>query len=114
MGKRDLLFAAMILGGTAALASSLAPPRVRPSAGAGRPAPERPGIVSSVDQAHRDQWNKQRLSPAPKAPDLALMRRISLALTGTIPSLEEIRQFESRPPDNRLSTWLDQALLDRR
>jgi Protein of unknown function (DUF1549)/Protein of unknown function (DUF1553) len=115
MGKRDLMFAALILGGTAALASSLAPPRFRASAGAKKPVvAERPAVVDRVDQALGDRWDEQGLTPAPKATDLARMRRISLALTGTIPSLEEIRRFETRPPDARLSRWLDEVLLDRR
>jgi hypothetical protein len=37
-----------------------------------------------------------------------------LALTGTIPSLEEIRQFEQVPPESRISAWLDHLLHDRR
>ena len=42
------------------------------------------------------------------------MRRLSLALTGTVPSLEEIRRFESRPEGRRVSAWLDDVLADRR
>lgn len=33
---------------------------------------------------------------------------------GTIPSLEEIRQFESRPEGERLTWWIDHVLQDRR
>ena len=42
------------------------------------------------------------------------MRRLSLALTGSIPSLEEIRTFEARPVDGRLDWWLEILLQDRR
>ena len=42
------------------------------------------------------------------------MRRLSLALTGTIPSLEEIRRFEARPAGDRVRPWLDGLLRDRR
>ena len=42
------------------------------------------------------------------------MRRLSLALTGSIPSLEEIRQFEARPAEGRIDRWLDDLLHDRR
>ena len=42
------------------------------------------------------------------------MRRLSLALTGTIPSLEEIRRFEARPAEVGSRRWLDDLLRDRR
>ena len=42
------------------------------------------------------------------------MRRLSLALCGTVPSLEEIRRFEARPKDTRVTEWLDTLLRDRR
>lgn len=43
-----------------------------------------------------------------------MLRRLSLALVGSTPSLEEIRQFEARPADDRLETWLESLLRDRR
>ncbi len=52
--------------------------------------------------------------PAEPAPELIVARRISLALTGTIPSLEEIRRFESWPKAERLDRWLAERLADRR
>ena len=42
------------------------------------------------------------------------MRRLTLALCGTIPSLEEIRQFEARPPRQRLEGFVSDLLRDRR
>jgi hypothetical protein len=45
---------------------------------------------------------------------LTVARRISLGLTGTIPSLEEIRQFESWPDGGRVERWLRETLADRR
>jgi hypothetical protein len=42
------------------------------------------------------------------------MRRLSLALLGSIPALEEIRRFESRPAGTRVDAWLDELLHDRR
>ncbi len=42
------------------------------------------------------------------------MRRLSLSLCGTIPSLEEIRRFASRPASRRIDAWLDDLLHDRR
>ena len=42
------------------------------------------------------------------------MRRLSLALTGSVPSLEEIRRFEARPEGRGSTAWLDDLLRDRR
>jgi Protein of unknown function (DUF1549)/Protein of unknown function (DUF1553) len=114
MGKRDLLFASILLGGAAALASSFGPLRVKVSADAKRQAVETPGVVARVDAEFRRRWSEQGLSPSPRASDLAVIRRVSLALTGTIPSLEEIRQIEAGPPENRVSRWIDTLLRDRR
>ncbi len=49
-----------------------------------------------------------------RADDLAIIRRLSLALTGTIPSLEEIRLLEAQPEPQRIVWWLDGLLADRR
>lgn len=48
------------------------------------------------------------------APFLDWARRLSLGLTGTIPSLEEIRQLELQPVANREAWWIDHLLEDRR
>ena len=42
------------------------------------------------------------------------MRRLSLVLCGSVPSLEEIRRFEARPKEERIEAWLDDLLRDRR
>ena len=63
--------------------------------------------MKAVDDSFRKQWSAAKMTPAAPAGDLALMRRLSLALCGTVPSLEEIRRFEARPKDTRVSEWLD-------
>jgi hypothetical protein len=54
------------------------------------------------------------LQPAPLADDLTLARRLSLALTGSVPSLEEIRAFEAQPAATRMEWWMNRLLADRR
>src|SRR5262249_10848150 len=71
-------------------------------------------VVGAINQAFARQWMEQQVTPAPRAPDLALARRLSLALTGSIPSLEGIRQLTAEKGDARLQTWLDGLLQDRR
>ena len=53
-------------------------------------------------------------TPAPRAPELAVARRLSLALVGSIPSLQEIRQFEGYRGEQRLQWWVVGLLQDRR
>src|SRR4051812_24273000 len=76
--------------------------------------PERPDVVGRVDAEFRRSWSERGIDPAPPAADLAVMRRLSLALTGTVPSLEEIRRFEARPAEARIEARLDELLRDRR
>lgn len=119
MGIRDLLFVSLIVGAGAALGASLYPPRIAP-----RPS-DRPSLrqwddaqakdtLERVNQSFRDQWNESGLSPAPRAPELAVIRRLSLALTGSIPSLQEIRRLESIPEGERIHDYAERLLLDRR
>ena len=42
------------------------------------------------------------------------MRRLALALTGSVPSLEEVRRFEADRSGDRVNIWLDELLKDRR
>jgi hypothetical protein len=67
-----------------------------------------------VDESFRQEWAKRGISPAAHANDLAVARRLSLALTGSVPSLEEIRQFEAQPEGARLDGWANHLLHDRR
>ncbi|HZL91065.1 MAG TPA: DUF1549 domain-containing protein [Pirellulaceae bacterium] len=71
-------------------------------------------VVAKINQEFRDHWREKGLSPAARADDLAIARRLSLALTGTIPSLEEIRELEKVRPADRVNWWLAHLLEDRR
>ncbi|MCB1230646.1 MAG: DUF1549 domain-containing protein [Verrucomicrobiae bacterium] len=70
--------------------------------------------AQAVDHAFAEAWAAAGLEPAPLADDLTIARRLSLALTGTIPSLEEIRALESQPGEERLDWWLTRLLDDPR
>lgn len=59
-------------------------------------------------------WQEQGVAHAPPADDLTLARRLSLGLTGTVPSLEEIRALEAVSPAERLEWWTSRLLEDRR
>jgi len=71
-------------------------------------------VVEEVDRAFREQWHASHVEPVAPASDLLIARRLSLALTGTVPSLEEIRALEKIPEADRLSWWLEHLFADRR
>jgi hypothetical protein len=118
MWRRNLLFLGLLGGGIVALGAGLMPPRqpkplTRFDARAYQ-APDVVAVVRRVDASFRHAWTEQKLQLAPTATDLLVARRLALGLMGTIPSLEEIRQFEYLPEDQRLPWWIDHILQDRR
>lgn len=120
MGRRDLLFVSLIFGGIAALCGNLFPERVpvatvtAETAPPSGPAAAVPPVVADIDRKFREQWSTAKIEPAKRASNLEIARRLSLALTGTIPSLQEIRQLEARPADQQMSLWLERIFHDRR
>jgi hypothetical protein len=70
--------------------------------------------VDRLNAAFEQIWNSAGLEPTTAADDLTILRRLSIALHGTIPSLEEIRQFEAEPAKGRLDRWCEEMLADRR
>lgn len=115
---RNLFFIGLVLAGAVGLKALLYPP---PVPGRGRHfdaarlrASDFPPTVTAVNAAFREEWTAKGLKPAPAAAPLAVARRLSLALTGTIPSLQEIRQFEAYQGEERLQWWLEGLLRDRR
>jgi hypothetical protein len=69
-----------------------------------------------VDNAFETDWQEHGLNvqTAARADDLTIARRLSLGLMGTLPSLQEIREFESQPSDLRIQWWVSHLLEDRR
>jgi len=71
-------------------------------------------VAQGVDAGFARSWAQQQLQPTPKTDDLTLVRRLSLALTGSIPSLQEIRLLESLKGADVPQWWLSHLLSDRR
>ncbi|HUS40958.1 MAG TPA: DUF1549 domain-containing protein, partial [Pirellulales bacterium] len=67
-----------------------------------------------MNREFQQDWLETDLSPTDKAPALIVCRRLSLALTGTVPSLEEIRAIELQSDDNQIQWWLSRLFEDRR
>jgi hypothetical protein len=115
---KNLLFLSLVGGGAATLAARLLPPRQpTPLTRYANDAVRDDGFRASVaklDAAFADRWAAAGLTPAGPADDLVVARRLALGLAGTVPSLEEVRQFEALPPGERLAWWVDHLLADRR
>ena len=71
-------------------------------------------IVTRIDRLMAKRWAGAGVSPANPVDDLAVLRRLSLVLHGTVPSLEEIRVFEADVQPQRMERWVDRMLSDRR
>jgi hypothetical protein len=117
VGVRDVLFLAVVVGGAGLMGAGLLRPPASPTTQSSHPKvvkTEMATVVKAVDAAFRDRWAERKVVAAGPAPELTVMRRLALALCGSVPSLEEIRRFEARPPRGRIEAWLDDLLSDRR
>lgn len=117
MWLRNLFFLAVCGAGLTVPVVLLAP-RISPATTASSPASPRDGdfrqTVAAVDAVFQRTWNERKLTPAAPADDLTIARRLALGLTGSIPSLEEIRAFESEPAAERLDRRTASLSADRR
>lgn len=117
---RDAAFLGVIVVGCLAFAGwALRPPLNPPPVPATVPAPlppdQGPGATAArLNGLFQRDWRRQGIGPTQPADDLTLLRRLALALTGSAPSLEEVRQFEALPRERRVEIWLDHLLDDRR
>lgn len=115
---RHLLFAILCIGGIALGGWTLLQDgRAGPPADAGLPSDFRDNlelqpVVEQVNREFRTHWASQGIESGASADALTVARRLSLGLTGTVPSLEEIRLLErqSQPID----WWVNRLLNDRR
>lgn len=81
---------------------------------AARPTSDLDESVQKVNRYFAHRWAEQSLEPVKKADELTVLRRITLALMGTVPSLEEIRAFEQDSGPDRLQRWTARYLHDSR
>ena len=116
--KRDLLFLGLVGGGLLAVGAGLLPPRAARAPAASQAILDQGQdlreIIKQVNNSFRQQWSTAGVPVAEPATELLVARRLSLGLMGTVPSLEEVRQFEALPAGQRLPWWLDHIFEDRR
>jgi hypothetical protein len=118
MWARNLLFLSLCTAGLWALGASLSPDY--------KALPNRQlqseiqvdrdfqHTVRRVNEVFAEQWTSLGLEPADRADDLTLVRRLSLALTGFPPSIEDLRRWESEPVGPGVDSWLAALLQDQR
>ena len=70
--------------------------------------------VQKVEAYFAKRWAEEKLTPAKPADELTTLRRITLSLMGTVPSLEELRAFEADSGADRLQRWTARYLRDAR
>ncbi|MEM0969811.1 MAG: DUF1549 domain-containing protein, partial [Verrucomicrobiota bacterium] len=70
--------------------------------------------VHAINEALHEVWEKEGIEPAPPAPSPLVLRRLGLALTGTIPSVEELRALEQLPEDQQIDAWMNRLFQDPR
>jgi hypothetical protein len=67
-----------------------------------------------IDKEVKAAWQREKITPAGRCDDAAFIRRISLDIAGTIPTLDETRQFlKDTAPDKR-GKLIDRLLDDPR
>jgi hypothetical protein len=116
--QRNLLFIGLSIVGLIALGSRLLsndPIEMPVTFNASRyQQPEIRAVLDQVDREFESSWQEQGITSANSTDDIVVARRLSLGLTGTIPSLEEIRVLQSLPEGPRIEWWISRLLEDRR
>jgi hypothetical protein len=79
----------------------------------GLSAQEKP-LRQQIDAAVRAAWQREKLTPAGRADDATFLRRIYLDLLGTIPRLDETRQFLQDTDPKKREKLIDKLLDDPR
>lgn len=63
-----------------------------------------------IDEIVRDEWHKVGVRPAPLCDDATFLRRVSLDLTGTLPSPEAARAFVASSEPEKRARLIDDLL----
>ena len=67
-----------------------------------------------IDANVQAAWKQENLQPAPRADDATFLRRVSLDLTGTIPTAAEARQFLDDKDAEKRARLVERLLADSR
>lgn len=108
--RSRFLLGAVVLGSAIVACGGAAPGTARPSSPASSPSPAPPREASKpppfgadgIDAALRQAWQREGLTPAPRADDATFLRRVYVDIAGTIPPPDAVTAFlASSDPDKR-------------
>jgi len=115
--RNAVILAGIGAGAVWGVVELLRPPVGKVSSGVGLPQAKLKDVLQAARKVNADfelAWAPKKLQRTSIADDLTLVRRLSLALTGSIPSLQEIRALESVKGVDITQWWLTQLFADRR
>jgi len=70
--------------------------------------------LSALNDAFQSDWEQAGISPTSSAPPLKIARRLSLGLSGSIPSVQEIRTLQKQPSHEQIHFWVSHLLRQKR
>jgi hypothetical protein len=73
-------------------------------------APRRALNAADIDRQVAAVWRKQRLTPGPLADDATFLRRVTIDLTGTIPTADAVRAFLADTRRDKRARAVDELL----
>ncbi len=115
--RNAVILAGIGAGAVWGVVELLRPPVGKAASDVGLPQAKLEDVLQAARKVNADfeqAWAQKQIQPTAKADDLTLVRRLSLALTGSIPSLQEIRALESVKGVDITQWWLTQLFTDRR
>ncbi len=70
----------------------------------------RPTESNFIDQHVWDKLTRLRIAPSDRCDDATFFRRVSLDITGTLPTAAEARAFLANPSADKRAAWVDELL----
>jgi hypothetical protein len=70
--------------------------------------------VQRLNEQFHKQWQAENVQVVDTVDHLSVFRRLSLAMYGTVPSLEDIRAFEADQEPKKIDRWVVKMLQDSR
>jgi hypothetical protein len=67
-------------------------------------------LTATIDRAIAAGWDENQVAPAPPADDAEFLRRVTLDLTGKIPTAGEVREFLDDPRGDKRARWIERLL----
>jgi hypothetical protein len=71
-------------------------------------------LATRIDEHLAARWKARKVTPAPRADDAELVRRLTLDLTGRIPDILAARDFADNPAKDKVGKLIDKLLADDR